>query len=303
MSNSTAGLSKPVRIVIVGGGYVGMYTALGLQRKLSRGEREIVVIDPQSNMTYQPFLPEAAAGNVEPRHVVVPLRKVLKKCQVITGTRHGYLDHADKTVTIQPGEGEAYDRRLRPVRGAAPVRSRGMLPIPGLAEQGIGFKTDRRGDLPAQPGAVAAGRRRLDRRPGSPGGDARRSYSSAAATPGSRRWPSSRTWPVTPAGTTPTCGPSDMRWVLVEAASRDHAGGSVRTWRPTPSIGCASAASTSASTPSLTSAVGGHIELSDGRCLRRRDAGLDGRREGQPGPGRRLTCRGTGRVGCRARQT
>jgi len=64
MSNSTAGLSKPVRIVIVGGGYVGMYTALGLQRKLSRGAADIVVIDPQSNMTYQPFLPEAAAGSV-----------------------------------------------------------------------------------------------------------------------------------------------------------------------------------------------------------------------------------------------
>ena len=49
----------PKRIVIVGGGYVGMYTALRAQRKLSRGRAEIVVIAPQPNMTYQPFLPEA----------------------------------------------------------------------------------------------------------------------------------------------------------------------------------------------------------------------------------------------------
>ncbi|MDT4957074.1 MAG: hypothetical protein QOD31_873, partial [Pseudonocardiales bacterium] len=71
-----ASLNHPVRILIVGGGYVGMYTAFRLQKKLSRGTAEITVVDPQSNMTYQPFLPEAAAGNLEPRHVVVPLRKV-----------------------------------------------------------------------------------------------------------------------------------------------------------------------------------------------------------------------------------
>src|SRR5690606_28985497 len=62
-------------ILVVGGGYVGMYTALGLQRRLRRRAR-ITVVDPRSYMTYQPFLPEAAAGSLEPRHVVVPLRKV-----------------------------------------------------------------------------------------------------------------------------------------------------------------------------------------------------------------------------------
>src|SRR3954462_5403336 len=56
---------RPV-ILIVGGGYVGLYTALRLQKKLARGRAEIVVVDPQPHMTYQPFLPEAAAGSVEP---------------------------------------------------------------------------------------------------------------------------------------------------------------------------------------------------------------------------------------------
>ena len=75
---------RPV-ILVVGGGYVGLYTALRLQRKLSRGRAEIIVVDPQPHMTYQPFLPEAAAGSVEPRHVVVPLRRTLNRCRVITG--------------------------------------------------------------------------------------------------------------------------------------------------------------------------------------------------------------------------
>jgi len=130
---------EPKRIVIVGGGYVGMYTALRAQKELSRGRAEIVVIDPQPNMTYQPFLPEAAAGSVEPRHVVVPLRRVLKKCQVITGAVTA-IDHQHRAVTVQPSEGEAYHLSYDLLVVAAGSIAR-TLPIPGLAERGIGFKT------------------------------------------------------------------------------------------------------------------------------------------------------------------
>src|ERR1700712_4443082 len=99
--------SQPTRIVIVGGGYVGMYTALGLQKKLRSGEASVTVVAPQPHMTYQPFLPEAAAGSIEPRHVVVPLRKVLKKCRVITGTVTD-IDHDKRSATIQPADGDPY---------------------------------------------------------------------------------------------------------------------------------------------------------------------------------------------------
>jgi NADH:ubiquinone reductase (H+-translocating) len=127
------------RILVVGGGYVGMYTALALQKRLSRGAAEITVVEPQSNMTYQPFLPEAAAGSVEPRHVVVPLRKVLRKCRVITGAVTG-ITHADKTARIKPSEGPAYDFAYDLLIVCPGSISR-LLPIPGLAEHGIGFKT------------------------------------------------------------------------------------------------------------------------------------------------------------------
>lgn len=129
----------PKRIVIIGGGYVGMYTALRAQRKLSRGRAEIVVIDPQPNMTYQPFLPEAAAGSVEPRHVVVPLRRVLKKCRVITGAVAA-IHHDRHVVTVAPGSGDSYDLSYD-LLVVAPGSIARTLPIPGLAEHGIGFKT------------------------------------------------------------------------------------------------------------------------------------------------------------------
>jgi NADH dehydrogenase len=129
----------PKRIVIVGGGYVGMYTALHAQGRLSAGRAEIVVVDPQPNMTYQPFLPEAAAGSIEPRHVVVPLRRVLKKCRVITGSAT-LIEHDRRVVTIQPDEGPSYELGYD-LLVVAPGSIARTLPIPGLAEQGIGFKT------------------------------------------------------------------------------------------------------------------------------------------------------------------
>ncbi len=130
------------RILLVGGGYVGMYTALRLQKRLKRDlaakRVEIVVVDPRSYMTYQPFLPEAAAGSVEPRHVVVPLRRVLSRCEVLTG-RVQSIDHARRVATVQPTRGPAYDLSYDVVV-VAPGSIARTLPIPGLAEQGIGFK-------------------------------------------------------------------------------------------------------------------------------------------------------------------
>src|SRR3954447_15911918 len=129
--------SRPV-ILVVGGGYVGLYTALRLQKKLSRGRAEVVVVDPQPHMTYQPFLPEAAAGSVQPRHVVVPLRRTLRHCRVITGAVMG-LTHAQRRARIAPIEGEPYELSYDVLVMAAGSVAR-TLPIPGLAEHGIGFK-------------------------------------------------------------------------------------------------------------------------------------------------------------------
>jgi NADH:ubiquinone reductase (H+-translocating) len=127
------------RILIVGGGYVGMYTALRLQHGLRRDEATITVVDPQSYMTYQPFLPEAAAGNLEPRHLVVPLRKVLKRCEILNG-RIASINHAKRTARFEPSEGGGRDLTYD-VLVLAPGSIARTMPIPGLAERGIGFRT------------------------------------------------------------------------------------------------------------------------------------------------------------------
>ncbi len=125
-----------------------MYTALRLQRQLRAelrsGAAEIVVVTPEPYMTYQPFLPEAAAGSISPRHVVVPLRRVLDRCRILIG-EVGSVDHAKRTATLttlateEEGTGPVeltYDELV-----IAPGSVSRTLPVPGLAEHGIGFKT------------------------------------------------------------------------------------------------------------------------------------------------------------------
>ncbi|MGR4854644.1 NAD(P)/FAD-dependent oxidoreductase [Streptomyces sp. LARHCF252] len=141
-------VKERARILVVGGGYVGMYTALRLQRRLKReldrGEVEITVVTPDPYMTYQPFLPEAAAGAISPRHVVVPLRRVLDRCRVVIGEATA-VDHAKRTATISTlataEEGTGGERLTYDELVLAPGSVSRTLPVPGLAEHGIGFKT------------------------------------------------------------------------------------------------------------------------------------------------------------------
>lgn len=129
----------PAHVVVIGGGYAGMNAARRLRRKLSPGAATITVVDPRSYMTYQPFLAEAAAGSVEPRHVVVPLREVLPGCEVVAGEATA-VSSADKTVGVQVADGHVrtigYD-----VLVVTPGSISKALPVPGLAEHAIGFKT------------------------------------------------------------------------------------------------------------------------------------------------------------------
>lgn len=127
------------RVLVLGSGFVGTYVALRLERKARRGEVEVTLVSPESFMTYHAFLPEAASGNIEPRHVVVPLRSALPRTRILTG-RAEELDHQRRTATVVTTAGEkvevAYDHVVIGVGSVSRT-----LPVPGLAERGIGFKT------------------------------------------------------------------------------------------------------------------------------------------------------------------
>lgn len=117
------------RVVVVGGGYAGFYTAWHLGRRLRPGEAEVVVVDPRPYMTYQPFLPEVAAGSVEARHAAVSLRRHLRHATLVAGTVTR-IDHADRQVTVALPDGttQALGYDVLVVTAGAVTR---RMPVPG----------------------------------------------------------------------------------------------------------------------------------------------------------------------------
>jgi len=127
------------KILIVGGGYAGFYTAWKLEKHLRKGEADVTMVDPLPYMTYQPFLPEVAAGSIEARHSVVAHRRHLKRTHVLTA-KVTNINHAQKVATITPPVGEPYEFAYDQIVVTAGAVSR-TFPIQGIADNAIGLKT------------------------------------------------------------------------------------------------------------------------------------------------------------------
>jgi NADH:ubiquinone reductase (H+-translocating) len=118
--------------LVLGGGFAGSYVARLL------GKRGATIVSPENFMLYTPMLPEAASGTLEPRHVVVPLRMMCPHAELILG-RATELDSTQRRVQVETDEGLltlGYENVV--VALGAVART---LPIPGLAEHAVGFKT------------------------------------------------------------------------------------------------------------------------------------------------------------------
>jgi NADH dehydrogenase len=126
-------------VVVVGGGFGGLNAARTIEKKFSEDSVKVTLISEQNFLLYTPFLPEAAAGTLEPRHVVTPLRSLLDRSRLALGSMTG-LDPERKVVHVRNEEGDPvelrYDRLV-----LAPGSISRTLPIPGLAEHGAQFKS------------------------------------------------------------------------------------------------------------------------------------------------------------------
>jgi len=126
-------------VVIAGGGFGGAMAARELERILPRQSTRLTLVNDVNFMLYTPFLPEAAAGTLEPRHVVTPLREILDRTYLRLGTVSGH-DPEARTVELRTRDGETeqlpYDQLLVALGSVSRA-----LPIPGLSEHAIGFKS------------------------------------------------------------------------------------------------------------------------------------------------------------------
>lgn len=127
------------RIVIAGGGFGGLYAARTLERILPPQSARLTLVNDTNYMLYAPLLPGASAGSLEPRHVVVPLREELKRTDLRLG-RVLRGNPESSCLHVRTLEGHEEELRYDHLVVALGSVSR-TLPIPGLAEHGIGFKT------------------------------------------------------------------------------------------------------------------------------------------------------------------
>src|SRR5512146_1485762 len=132
----------PHRVLILGGGFAGTMTAQALERRLGRRtDVEIWLVNRDNFLLFTPLLPEVCSGSLEPRHVVSPLRGMVRHpstwCITADVER---VDTEAGIVTVVGGDGDShrlrYDTLVLALGGITHT-----FGIPGLAEHAAGMKT------------------------------------------------------------------------------------------------------------------------------------------------------------------
>src|SRR6476620_5229366 len=95
-------------VVIAGGGFGGLQAARTLEKVLPPQAARITLVNDVNFLLYTPLLPGAAAGSLEPRHVVVPLREELRRTDLRLGTVVGAAP-AERTIQVRGAAGVVED--------------------------------------------------------------------------------------------------------------------------------------------------------------------------------------------------
>jgi len=131
--------SKP-RVVILGGGFGGVYTALALEKALSRrDDYEIVLVNSENYFVFQPMLPEVISGTIGLTDVVSPLRRLLRRTDIHIRDVES-VDLEKRIVTTSPGFQPhphllAFDHLVVAMGTVTDFRG-----LPGLPEHAMPFK-------------------------------------------------------------------------------------------------------------------------------------------------------------------
>jgi NADH dehydrogenase len=126
-------------VVIVGGGAAGLKAARRLEKPLRSAGHRLTLVTSENVFLYQSLLPEAAGGTLEPRHVVVPLRLALRRARVVVGSVER-VDAEQRLLHLRGVDGDPFEMPFDQLVLTPGSRSR-TLPVPGLAQHGVGFKT------------------------------------------------------------------------------------------------------------------------------------------------------------------
>jgi NADH dehydrogenase len=139
---TAAAARRPHRVLILGGGFGGVTTAQNLEKRL-RGRRdvEIWLVSSDNFLLFTPLLPEVCSGILEPRHVVAPLRGMVRRrftwCVTADVEK---VDVKARRVSVMGGDGRphrlSYDTLVMALGGVTHT-----FGIPGIEEHAMGMKT------------------------------------------------------------------------------------------------------------------------------------------------------------------
>src|SRR5258708_10707499 len=129
------------RIVLLGGGFGGVYAALHLERLLARKrDIEIFLVSRDNFFLFTPMLHEVAASDLEITNIVNPLRKLLRRTNVLVGDVE-QIDLPNRRVLISHGYGNhahslPYDHLVLALGSVT-----NYFNLPGLSELALAMKS------------------------------------------------------------------------------------------------------------------------------------------------------------------
>ena len=128
------------RIVIVGGGFGGVYAARFLEKLLRPDEAEIRLVNRENYFVFQPLLPEVISGAIGLLDTVSPIRRLCPRTKLYVRDIEG-IDLARRVVSLAPGmRPKGLDLRYDYLV-LAPGGVTNFAGMKGLAEHALPFRT------------------------------------------------------------------------------------------------------------------------------------------------------------------
>jgi len=128
------------RVLILGGGFGGLYTALELEKRLARRpEVEVTLVNRENFFLFTPMLHEVAASDLDFTHIVNPVRKLLRRTRFFQGTVEA-IDLKDRRVTVSHGSEHRHELEYDYLVVALGAVTN-FYNLPGLAERALTMKS------------------------------------------------------------------------------------------------------------------------------------------------------------------
>jgi NADH dehydrogenase len=125
-----------MKVVVAGGGFSGSQVAAGL----GRAGVDVTLVSSDNFLLFTPMLAEVAAGDVDPRHIIAPLRQLAPRANLVQGVIEA-IDVANRSLSVSP----FFEGGARTIQGDVLVIAIGSVPntfgVQGADEFALPFKT------------------------------------------------------------------------------------------------------------------------------------------------------------------